>query len=75
MTLSPKSSGKTRYVYRSAVNGHFVSKAYAKRYPHLTVKETIGCKQQLRNGELPKGHRLIKKHKPVRRRNGASGGK
>jgi hypothetical protein len=30
-----------RYVYRSAVTGRFVSAAYAKRYPHLTVRERL----------------------------------
>lgn len=30
-----------RYVYRSAKTGRFVTKAYAKRYPHLTVRERV----------------------------------
>lgn len=30
-----------RYVYRSAITGRFVTAAYAKRYPHRTVKERI----------------------------------
>lgn len=29
-----------RYRYRSAITGKFVSAAYAKRYPHRTVRET-----------------------------------
>lgn len=32
---------KRRYVFRSAVTGRFVSAAYAKRYPHLTIKERV----------------------------------
>ena len=32
---------KRRYVYRSAVTGKFVSAAYAKKYPHLTIKERV----------------------------------
>lgn len=35
---------KYRYVYRSAKNGYFVTAAYAKRYPHLTVRERVGCR-------------------------------
>lgn len=27
--------------YRSAITGRFVSAAYAKRYPHLTVGERV----------------------------------
>lgn len=35
-----KKKGKKFYVvYRSAVNGHYVSKQYAQRYPHKTVAE------------------------------------
>lgn len=30
-----------RYVYRSARTGRFVTAAYAKRYPHRTVRERI----------------------------------
>jgi hypothetical protein len=30
---------KRRYSYRSAVTGKFVSAAYAKRYPRLTIRE------------------------------------
>ena len=30
---------KRAYRYRSAVTGRFVKPAYAKRYPHLTVRE------------------------------------
>jgi hypothetical protein len=29
------------YVYRSAKTGRFVTKAYAKRYKHLTVRERV----------------------------------
>ena len=29
----------TTYRYRSAVTGRFVKAGYAKRYPHLTVRE------------------------------------
>lgn len=29
------------YRYRSAVTGRWVSEAYAKRYPHLTVRERV----------------------------------
>jgi hypothetical protein len=29
-----------RYRYRSAITGRFVRASYAKRYPHLTVRET-----------------------------------
>ena len=29
------------YRYRSAVTGRFVKAGYAKRYPHLTVRESI----------------------------------
>lgn len=32
---------KRRYLYRSSVTGKFVSAAYAKRYPHLTVRERV----------------------------------
>lgn len=32
---------KRQYVHRSAVTGRFVSAGYAKRYPHLTVRERI----------------------------------
>jgi hypothetical protein len=28
-----------RFLYRSAITGRFVSKRYAQRYPHLTVRE------------------------------------
>lgn len=30
----------TRIFYRSSVTGMFVTKAYALRHPHLTVRET-----------------------------------
>ena len=30
-----------KYIYRSAVTGKFVSKAYAKRYPKRTVRERV----------------------------------
>jgi hypothetical protein len=30
-----------RYRYRSAVTGRYVSAAYARRYPHLTVRERV----------------------------------
>jgi len=29
------------YRYRSAVTGRFVKPGYAKRYPHLTVRERV----------------------------------
>ncbi len=32
---------KYQYVYRSAVTGKFVKAGYAKRYPHLTIKQRI----------------------------------
>jgi hypothetical protein len=32
---------KPRYVYRSAITGKWVSAAYAKAFPHLTVKERV----------------------------------
>jgi hypothetical protein len=32
---------KRKHRYRSAVTGKFVSKAYAARYPHLTIRERI----------------------------------
>lgn len=32
---------KVRYNYRSAETGKWVSAAYAKRYPHLTVRERV----------------------------------
>jgi hypothetical protein len=32
---------KTRIVYRSAITGRFVTKAYAQRNPKTTVGETI----------------------------------
>lgn len=32
---------KKKYRYRSAVTGRFVSETYAKRWPHLTVKEKV----------------------------------
>jgi hypothetical protein len=32
---------KARYVYRSAITGKFVTAAYAKRYPHLTMRQRI----------------------------------
>lgn len=35
----PKGS-KVRVNFRSAVTGKYVKQGYAKRYPHLTVKET-----------------------------------
>ena len=28
-----------RFLYRSAVTGRFVKAAYAKRYPHRTIRE------------------------------------
>lgn len=30
-----------QYRYRSAVTGRYVKAAYAKRYPHLTVRERV----------------------------------
>lgn len=33
---------KVRYRYRSAVDGHFVSKAYADANPATTVRERCG---------------------------------
>lgn len=35
---------KPVYRYRSAVTGRYVSAAYAKRFPHLTVRETVNSK-------------------------------
>ena len=32
---------KPRFRYRSAVTGRYVKQAYAKRYPHLTVRERL----------------------------------
>lgn len=40
----PKSQRPKRpakYVYRSAVTGQYVKPGYAKRYPHLTVRERV----------------------------------
>lgn len=28
-----------RFLYRSAITGRFVKPSYAKRYPHLTIRE------------------------------------
>jgi hypothetical protein len=30
-----------RFLHRSAITGRFVSARYAKRYPHLTVRERL----------------------------------
>ena len=30
---------KPQYRYRSAITGRYVKPTYAKRYPHLTVRE------------------------------------
>lgn len=30
-----------RFLHRSAITGRFVSVRYAKRYPHLTVRERL----------------------------------
>lgn len=57
-------------ICRSAITGRFCSKTYAKRYPHLTVCETSG---NLHKRALPKGHRLIKRHKPFTRNGRARG--
>jgi len=32
---------KKQYRYRSAVTGRMVTAAYAKRYPHKTIREVI----------------------------------
>lgn len=32
---------KPVYHYRSSITGKWVSAAYAKRYPHLTVRERV----------------------------------
>lgn len=32
---------KRKYRHRSAVTGKFCSAGYAKRYPHLTIRERI----------------------------------
>lgn len=32
---------KARYVYRSSVTGHFVSEAFAKANPAITVRERV----------------------------------
>jgi hypothetical protein len=32
---------RKHYIYRSAITGKFVSKAYAKRYPKRTVRERV----------------------------------
>lgn len=32
---------KPVYRYRSAVTGRYVTPGYAKRYPHLTVRERV----------------------------------
>lgn len=34
-------SGKTKKIYRSAVDGKFVKKYYAEKHPNTTVKETV----------------------------------
>lgn len=31
----------TRYIYRSAVTGRFVSKAYAEAHPDTTVRQKV----------------------------------
>jgi hypothetical protein len=36
-----KCKPKPRYRYRSARTGHFVSAAYARRYPKTTVRERV----------------------------------
>jgi len=38
---------KERKMYRSSVSGKFVSAAYAKRYPHLTVSHSVKKKVKL----------------------------
>lgn len=30
-----------KYRYRSAISGRFVKAAYARRYPHRTVRERV----------------------------------
>lgn len=32
---------KKVYRFRSAVTGHFVKPGYAKRYPHLTIRQRM----------------------------------
>jgi hypothetical protein len=32
---------KAKYVYRSSVTGKYVSEAYAKAYPDITVRERL----------------------------------
>ena len=32
---------KPRYVYRSAVTGRFVPESYARRFPHLTIRQRV----------------------------------
>lgn len=34
---------KTRYAFRSAVTGQFVSARFAKRHPKTTVRERVRC--------------------------------
>lgn len=33
-----------RYIFRSAITGHFVSKRFAKSYPNITIRQRIRCK-------------------------------
>lgn len=39
--MKKKSKYKTRYIYRDAVTGAFVTEAYAKRHPRTTVREKL----------------------------------
>lgn len=43
LSEAPESEGtmKYRYVHRSAITGRFVSKAYAKRYPDITIRQRL----------------------------------
>lgn len=48
--------------YRSAITGRYVTVKHANRNPKTTVWETPG---NVHKRKLPKGHRLVKRHKPV----------
>jgi hypothetical protein len=39
--MAKKGKTTTRYRYRSAVDGKFVTAEYAQRHPRTTVKETV----------------------------------
>lgn len=52
------------YRYRSAVTGRMVTKSYAKRYPHLTIREKVRKQgfytRRARDGSVHFSKRLVK---------------